>query len=89
MQIINQPVILSGVELSPSEERGESAKRRAICGILQGVSVAFQRKSYICCGKPLKLVKRSHRRYRSLVFPRSSLEKTSTSVGAHAFLRSG
>ena len=32
-QIFCQLVILSGVELSPSEERGESAKRKAVCGI--------------------------------------------------------
>ena len=54
------------VELSPSEERGESA-RRSRSGISFGVSVTFQRKSYICYGKPPKLARRSLRRYRSSV----------------------
>ena len=31
-KIINQPVILSGVELLPSEERGKSAKRLRFAG---------------------------------------------------------
>jgi hypothetical protein len=37
---INQPVILSEVELLPSDERGKIAKRKAVCGISFEISVA-------------------------------------------------
>ena len=60
-----------------SEERGRSARRKpprdlvtSFGGLLRGCN--------IFCGKPPKFVRRSHRRYRSSVLPRSPLGKTST-----------
>ena len=69
MQIINQPVILSGVELSPSEKRGESKapkRRRDLVWNFGG----FLMGCYISNSKPPKLVKRSRRRIRSSVLDR-------------------
>ena len=74
----NQPVILSAVELLPSDKRGKSAKRKAVCGISFEISVAFQRGCYIYFGKPPKFVRRSLRRFGALVLYRYSLNKTST-----------
>ena len=73
-------VILSGVELSPSEERGESASHKAKRDLVTTLG-GFLVGCYICRGKPPKLVRRSLRRFGASVFPRSSLEKTSTSSG--------
>ena len=80
-EITKQPVILSAVELLRVERKrtSKSASRKAkrdlvwsLGGILMGCN--------ICLGKPPKFVRRSLRRYRSSVFPRSSLRKTSTTL---------
>ena len=55
----------------------ENATRDAF---LRCVCVGFSKGCNICYGKPPKLATRSRRRYRSSVFPRSSLEKTSTAL---------
>ena len=83
----NQPVILSEVEVSPSEERGETKapkRRRDLVTSLGG----FLYRCNIQYGKPPKFARRSHRRCRSSVLYRYSLNKTSTSQNASVFLRS-
>ena len=76
----NQPVILSGVELSPSEERGESARPLGRCGISLGLSVACLLKvTFTVESHPNSFGDPANRK-RFALSPRSSLGESSTSL---------
>ena len=74
-------VILSAVELLRVERKrtSKSASRKAKRDLVWSLGGILMRCN-ICLGKPPKFVRRSLRRYRSSVFPRSSLRKTSTTL---------
>ena len=82
-------VILSGVELSPSEERGESASHRAKRDMATSFG-GLPAECYIFCRKPRGLQAISHRRIRSSVLYRivacSSLPQQNFDFGRHSCL---
>jgi hypothetical protein len=64
-----QPVILSGVELLPSEERGKSVSRKAMRDLVT-IFGGLSRECNIYFRKPPKLYWRSLRRFGALVLYR-------------------
>ena len=80
-KINNQPVILSEVELLRVEpwRTSKSASLQAKRDLVTTLG-DFLTECYIRIGEPPKLVRRSLRRYRSSVSPRSSLGETSTTL---------